>query len=153
MVKKVLAFFLCFITLCGLAFYSGYLYTADEPQNELPGEEEDIGSITKTAEEAVEESSNELLEIDRQETSVGAEDIKAEIEETEELELSDETFSYYLVEEFGYINIYLADQETLYEYTDITIDSLPEELQAEICTGKGMANEQELYDFLENYSS
>lgn len=58
-----------------------------------------------------------------------------------------------LVEEFGYVNIYLGDRETVYEFTDIPITSLPEALQNEICTGKGLKGEQELYDFLENYSS
>ena len=63
------------------------------------------------------------------------------------------TYQYYLVEEQGYINIYLSDRETIYEYTNITMDMLPEELRQEIMAGKGLSNEGELYDFLENYSS
>ena len=62
-------------------------------------------------------------------------------------------FQYYLVEEFGFVNIYLPDKKTIYEFTDIRIEALPQSLQDEICTGKGLTGEQELYDFLENYSS
>ncbi len=64
-----------------------------------------------------------------------------------------EACQYYLVEEQGRVNIYLSDRETVYEYTDITMDMLPEELQQEITAGKGLSGERELYDFLENYSS
>ncbi len=64
-----------------------------------------------------------------------------------------EDYLYYLIEEFGYVNIYLADRETIYEYTNITMDMLPAALQSEISEGKGMTSERELYDFLENYSS
>lgn len=60
---------------------------------------------------------------------------------------------YYLKEEDGYISVYLKDQQTLYEYTSIRLESLPESLQKEIQTGKFLKGESELYDFLENYSS
>ena len=60
---------------------------------------------------------------------------------------------YYLIEESGRINIYLEDRKTLYEETEITMDELPEELKQEIRSGKSLAGEGELYDFLENYSS
>ena len=86
---------------------------------------------------AEEETDHSLLE-----TGLPADAVQAETE-----------YTYYLIEEFGYVNIYNADQETIYEYTEISIGDLPEELQQEICTGKGVVTEQELYDFLENYSS
>ena len=43
--------------------------------------------------------------------------------------------------------------ETIYEYTEIHIRDLPQELQEEICLGKWLYSEEELFDFLENYSS
>ena len=94
------------------------------------GEQADMGG-------AEEETDHSLLE-----TGLPADAVQAETE-----------YTYYLIEEFGYVNIYNADQETIYEYTEISIGDLPEELQQEICTGKGVVTEQELYDFLENYSS
>ena len=53
----------------------------------------------------------------------------------------------------GLVNIYREDGTTLYETTDIPVSLLPEALRQEISAGKGVATEQELYDFLENYSS
>ena len=51
------------------------------------------------------------------------------------------------------VTVYLEDGETVDEYTDIATDSLPEELQAEIKEGKTIPTVDELYSFLENYSS
>ena len=55
--------------------------------------------------------------------------------------------------EEGYVNIYLADGETLYEETEITLEDLPEDLKGEVLKRKGLSSTGELYDFLENYSS
>ena len=53
----------------------------------------------------------------------------------------------------GYIVVYLSDKETPYEYTDIRYDDLPAVLRQEIRNGKYIADLEELYGFLENYSS
>ena len=60
---------------------------------------------------------------------------------------------YYLMEVNGYIVVYLSDKETPYEYTDILYDELPDKLRDEIRNGKYVEGLQELYGFLENYSS
>ena len=60
---------------------------------------------------------------------------------------------YYLMEVNGYIVVYLSDKETPYEYTDIHYDELPELLRQEIRNGKYIESTDELYGFLENYSS
>ena len=60
---------------------------------------------------------------------------------------------YYLAEKNGYVVVYLSDKKTVYEYTDILFRDLPEDLQAEIETGKPVENTELLYGFLENYSS
>lgn len=62
-------------------------------------------------------------------------------------------YHYYLKEEDGYVSVYLNDKKTLYEYTTIRLDNIPEPLQKEIRNGKFLKGDQELYDFLENYSS
>lgn len=62
-------------------------------------------------------------------------------------------FRFFIKEADGLVNIYREDGTTLYETTDIPVSLLPEALRQEISAGKGVATEQELYDFLENYSS
>ncbi len=89
------------------------------------------------------------LEGQLQETSLPSGQVQSEVP------LGDhgEVYKYYLVEEFGFVNIYWDDLETIYEYTEIQMKDLPQDLQDEILKGKGLLNEQELFDFLENYSS
>lgn len=60
---------------------------------------------------------------------------------------------YYLYESNGYVMVYLFDQTSIFEETDILISSLPEGLQEEIVNGKYIQTSEELYSFLENYSS
>ena len=44
-------------------------------------------------------------------------------------------------------------QTSIYEYTNIRVEELPEELQNEIREGKRLEGKDKLYGFLENYSS
>lgn len=60
---------------------------------------------------------------------------------------------YYLMEVNGYIVVYLGDKETPYEYTDILYDELPAVMRNEVRNGKYVGSEEELYGFLENFSS
>lgn len=55
--------------------------------------------------------------------------------------------------EDGYVTVYCEDLETVYEYTSIEEADLPEDLLQEIRQGKSIEGEQELYGFLENYTS
>lgn len=64
-----------------------------------------------------------------------------------------EPYEYILLEEKGYVAVYHTDRKTLYASTDILISELPEELQKEIEEGKYIGSEEQLYNFLENYSS
>ena len=43
--------------------------------------------------------------------------------------------------------------DEIYEYTDVIMEILPAALQEEIHEGKYLKNEEELYNFLENYTS
>lgn len=61
--------------------------------------------------------------------------------------------TYCLLEENGYVVVYLGDRETVYDYTSIEVASLPPALQHEIKNGKYVGSTQLLYSFLENYSS
>ena len=64
-----------------------------------------------------------------------------------------DTQGYYIYERNGYVVIYKNDKTTPYEYTNILFEELPEMLKQEIQNGKYLKNEEELYGFLENYTS
>lgn len=60
---------------------------------------------------------------------------------------------YYLKEVNGYVVVFLSDNKTAYEYTDILCEELPETVRKELKNGKYMESLESLYGFLENYSS
>lgn len=60
---------------------------------------------------------------------------------------------FYLVAEDNSVVVYRTDMKTVYLYTEITMDSLPQEVQDEIIHVKYMESETKLFDFLESYSS
>lgn len=60
---------------------------------------------------------------------------------------------FYLMVADHFIVVYEEDKQTLYMNTDILLESLDESLQAEIMQGKYIESEDELYNFLESYSS
>lgn len=147
--KRVLAILSAFMILGGLAYYSGMLYSekaslADEPYLK------DAGAVLIEA-QLLQIRNMQREEKERQTAVDGARQEAALQGDTVLAQTAPD--SYYLMEENGYVTIYLADQTTLYEYTNITMDMLPPYLQAEIQAGKSVAGERELYDFLENYSS
>ena len=59
----------------------------------------------------------------------------------------------FLKDDNGKVHVYRGDGETVYEYTNIQVSSLPEAVQREVEEGKYIKSEVELYSFLENYSS
>ena len=66
---------------------------------------------------------------------------------------TDNREGYYLIEEGGFLVVYASDRKTVYEYTDIAYDDLPENVRNEIRYGKYIRSQADLYGFLENYSS
>lgn len=60
---------------------------------------------------------------------------------------------YYLCELQGYVVVYLGDQKTIYEMTEIPVGILPETVREEVKAGKFVETARELYGLLENYSS
>ncbi len=53
----------------------------------------------------------------------------------------------------GCVTVFYSDQKTVYEYTNISLTSLPPNIAANIITGLKIKDEKALFDFLENYSS
>ena len=60
---------------------------------------------------------------------------------------------FYLMVADHFVIVYEKDKKTIHTNTDIVLGSLSEDLQREIIRGKYIENEQELYNFLESYSS
>ena len=64
-----------------------------------------------------------------------------------------EEAGFYLMVADHFVIVYEKDKKTIHTNTDSLLESLSEELQTEIIRGKYIENEQELYNFLESYSS
>lgn len=62
-------------------------------------------------------------------------------------------YQFLLVNHNNYVAVYELPENEIYLYSDIILDVLPEELRDEIREGKYLKNEEELYNFLENYTS
>lgn len=60
---------------------------------------------------------------------------------------------FYLMVQDHFIVVYEEDRSTLFMNTDILLERLPDSLQREIMEGKFVVSEEELYLFLESYSS
>ena len=145
MAKRILAGCLAAVILAGLGWYAGFLHSesrAGKEQEKLWQELMSLGERI-AAQEREQEERTAQEQPERAEASAAPDNV---VNDTGSHE-------YYLVEEDGRVTIYRIEGRTLFEYTGITVDSLPEELQGEIAHGKRVSGEKELYDFLENYSS
>lgn len=60
---------------------------------------------------------------------------------------------FYLCQKGDFIVVYYSDLRTVYEYTEIRVDSLQEEMQNSIEQGFYVKDAQELYSILEGYTS
>ena len=60
--------------------------------------------------------------------------------------------AYYMKLSGSQVVIYRSDH-SVYEYTDLNKEILPESVVKELLTGKYFQNEAELYEFLETYTS
>ncbi len=60
---------------------------------------------------------------------------------------------FYLAVQDNQVVVYLEDQTTVYIDTGILLEQLPEKVQQEIIGMMWVENQEELYDFLETYSS
>ena len=145
MAKRILAGCLAAVILAGLGWYAGFLHSesrAGKEQEKLWQELMSLGERI-AAQEREQEERTAQEQPERAEASAAPDSV---VNDTGSHE-------YYLVEEDGRVTIYRIEGRTLFEYTGIMVDSLPEELQGEIAHGKRVSGEKELYDFLENYSS
>jgi hypothetical protein len=104
-------------------------------------------------------STVEQKNLKRQETTESQEtleaDVKPEATETESVTSSKEegSYSYIILEEDGHLLVYYSDNMTVFFDSGIPAGNLPESLLPELETGIRFSDEEELYEFLENYSS
>ena len=66
---------------------------------------------------------------------------------------SAENIRYLLLEADNEIVVYYANDASVYLYTGICMDDLPKEVQNQVFTGITFTSDEELYDFLESYTS
>lgn len=148
MAKRFLAAMAGIAFLMTLAYYSGSLrseWAMEQEKDRLLAQIESLELLTKEQAAAPGDS------VQADTAASGGEKTQMKPEGTGSEESAE--FRFFIKEADGLVNIYREDGTTLYETTDIPVSLLPEALRREIRAGKGVATEQELYDFLENYSS
>lgn len=62
-------------------------------------------------------------------------------------------FKYMIYQDGERLTVYESDSATVFMETDILVEQLPEDVRNQLDLGVGIRTEEELYDFLESYSS
>jgi len=136
--KRIGIYFFCVVALGCVT--SSILYRRSEEANEIRLEK----SASEYSEEGLSENEDSFDE-------TGSSDVQNEVIEVSDGKASDERFL--VKEEDGYLVIYDRVAMIRYDETTIQLYDLPERLQELVSDGLYFANEEELYAFLENYSS
>lgn len=108
-------------------------------------------SVQRSSTPQKEQRGVELVETETPQTETENETVASEPDTA--AVTAEETYEYVLVDHNNYVAVYQLPERTIYEYTDVIMDVLPEEIREEIRRGKYLRNEEELYNFLENYTS
>lgn len=136
--KRIGIYFFCVVALGCVT--SSILYRRSEEANEI--------RLEKSASEILED---ELSEKETGFTEMGSSESQDEVIEVSDGKASDERFL--VKEEDGYLVIYDRVAMMRYDETTIQLYDLPERLQELVADGLYFSDEEELYAFLENYSS
>lgn len=125
-------------------------------ENQIPVPEMYIGLKREGFLEKIEEMKNNppLSELEKGFTGVEVLEFSPQkilVRANYEKEEQPETF--YLMVKDHYVVIYYIDKETVYMNTGILLEHLPDELQIKIIEGYELNGEQQLYNFLESYTS
>ena len=107
-----------------------------------------VWNILSSMEESIELESEKRVE----NSSKGfkqSENIPSSVETNKEV-----TYYKYMIYQDGErLTVYESDSITVFMETDILVDELPEDMREQLKLGVGISTEEELYDFLESYSS
>ena len=107
-----------------------------------------IGSISRSKREMKDDPTEQIVEQQARETKQ-EEIISPSVETNKEL-----TYYKYMIYQDGeHLTVYESDSTTIYMQTDIMVAQLPEDVREQLDLGIGIRTEEELYDFLESYSS
>ena len=136
--KRIGIYFFCVVALGCVT--SSILYRQSEKANEI--------RLEKSASESLEERLSKSETASEETSSLGTSD---EVIEVSDGKASDERFL--VKEEDGYLVIYDRVAMMRYDETTIRLYELPERLQELVSDGLYFSDEEELYAFLENYSS
>ena len=141
-------------TVYVLEKYDSYHHALTVEQCEIPRQYLGMTREELEAELAVYAKSPSLEDVAQGLVSVVLESFSGEritIRKTYHLEPEEEC--YLLTVEDHRIVVYYKNLETLFCHTDIRLEQLPEAVQEEILRVKKLQTEEELYGFLESYSS
>lgn len=61
--------------------------------------------------------------------------------------------TFYLLYSEGRVCIYRGDEKIFYDYAEVRVDTMPIEIKEQLKYGLYVTGEQELYEFLQTYSS
>ena len=107
-----------------------------------------VWNILSPKEESIELESEKRVE----NSSKGfkqSENIPSSVETNKEV-----TYYKYMIYQDGErLTVYESDSITVFMETDILVEELPEDMREQLKLGVGISTEEELYDFLESYSS
>lgn len=132
-----ISFFICAVlTIC--AFWAGFYFGNNQPETEK--------LIT---ENTVDLYSDQKTDI----TQDNMTNAKEKAEDTVESMNSMPSETYYLKINGDYLAVYKGTSSTVYFETDLKPEDLPETLQKKLTSGLEFDSLEELYSFLENYSS
>ena len=107
----------------------------------------------KSATPPEEQKGTELVEMVPEKGETG-ESVAEKVPTAEEAGVdSSDQYEFLLVDHNDYVAVYQLPEREIYEYTDVIMEVLPEDVQKEVQHGKYIKNEEELYNFLENYTS
>lgn len=154
----------CFIVVLFLC--AGFLlsYQMSELKDRIGRLEEDTAAVQQKVSAPVQEKDRDFI-FERYEngkwekdvykmTAYGAKRVIFCLESPEKkTAFTDREQEFFLKLENGYVVVYDKATNEVYEYTDIALETLPEKLRSEVLLGKTVKNQDDLYDFLENYSS
>ena len=136
--KRIGIYFFCVVALGCVT--SSILYRRSEEANEI----------------RLEKSASEMMEEDYHEKEYDSELISDSRDQSEVIEVSDQRSldeRFLIKEEDGYLVIYDRVSMKRYDETTIQLYDLPIRLQELVADGLYFVDEEELYAFLENYSS
>ena len=89
----------------------------------------------------------------RNETELSLKTAETETEDAIEISQEHTNYKFYIEEDEGRLTVYETATKTIYLETAIELYHLPEQIRLNLENGIYFETEEELYDFLESYSS